>query len=71
MSTLYGKGDRVRVRTITSEMEAVVASDEVKPRDLWGGPTQLCRGVRYDGSLGTARQYRILGRAPEDPAAGR
>lgn len=70
MSTLYGKGDRVRVRTITSEMEAVVVSDEVM-RDFLYDSAQLCRAVRFDGTLGPVRRYRILGRAREKSAEDR
>lgn len=63
--TLYGKGDRVRVATITSEMEAVVLSDEVVSAS-WPGrhPTQLCRLGK-----GRVRQAVILGRTPESKEA--
>lgn len=56
MSTLYGKGDRVRARSITSEMPAVIVKgdlDNVPPtNELWCRKTQPAVVIRYIYHIG-------------------
>jgi hypothetical protein len=70
VSTLYGKGDRVRIRTITSEMAALVVEDEGEPVTVsvsaWRGPepSVLVRPIWHVG-----REYEELGEPRRVPRA--
>lgn len=64
MSTLYEKGERVRVRTITSEMDAIIVAEPVYVsgwssfgRSVWKALT-----VPWGRPNDTPVERRILGR---------
>jgi hypothetical protein len=66
MKTLYERGDHVRLRSITSEMPAVVLEDEGREEPLdFGRSCVVVRVALYDGRVERDVPRRmILGRAP-------
>lgn len=70
VKTLYGKGDRVRVRSITSEMPAVVVEDEDGRRGGLFGERVVKVAVHGGKVVRDIPRSQILGRLDDDDQTG-